>query len=529
MCGILAYLKQGEFSEEDAAHFKATLEKLRPRGPDELNSETISADCGYSVMLGFARLAIVDPTHAGMQPFDHGDTHLICNGEIYDQEAYRKQFPDYEYRSKSDCEVLLPAFEHYGSKLFKLLDAEYAGIFVTKTGIYVARDYPGIRPLFYGKDVDGDIIAFASEAKALQEFPLITSIAQFLPGHYWYKDFASGSETFTQYYTLPSINDLLEEQPRHNLREMLRNTLLKSVKDRLISDQPICFMLSGGLDSSIVVSCARFILGPDVEILTYSIGLADSKDAEAAADVADYLKTTHTNVTITFDEAFAAIPAVINALESHCQTTIRASTMQWLLAKWIRENTKCEVILTGDGADELFLGYAYDKLCPKDDLAYIENKSLVDNLHKFDVLRSDRAIASNSLEGRVPFLSREMINFSMSLPMDIKRAEHNDWIEKAILREAFDCTLPGQDNVPSLPKKLLWRPKEAFSDGVGHSWSDGIKKRIKETTKCASEDEYYREIYDTKFKFDLTEEHWRPKWTTVKDSSARFLQCYNAQ
>jgi asparagine synthase (glutamine-hydrolysing) len=558
MCGIFAFLRRIDHQLHDEElrrrqqkwrleQAKLGFRRIRHRGPDQTRITDFGSSSNPNAFLGFHRLAIIDPTEAGMQPIVGKDLYLLCNGEIYNHRELEKKY-SIETRSKSDCEVIAHLYDLFGrgssavAQICQILDAEFCFfIYDTRTEIlHVARDF-GIRPLFYL--ITDDCLALASEAKALMPITLPgETIQPFPPNTYWSSDNPSW---FIPYYALP-LRPV--SKPIEYWRSEINRTLTKSVKDRLVADRPLGFFLSGGLDSSLVVSIASRLLGGTNEdstgqqmvdqIQTFSIGLEGSPDILAARKVSSFLSTKHHEVIFTVEEALASIEEIIRSSETFDTTTIRASTPQYLLSKWISNNTEIRVLLSGEGSDELGYGYLMWHQAPSLEEAQVASKDLCNNLYLYDCLRVDRTTACWGLEVRVPFLSREMIDLfhyiSPEYKMPAPRHCHTSQIEKALIRSSFEGYLP---------EEILWRTKAAFSDAVGHGWVDALKAMVEqkisdqefETERelfehCqprTKEELYYRRIFEKYYPGQkLIPDFWRQRWSADHDPSARSLACY---
>lgn len=500
MCGIIAIF--GETRE-------VPLGLLTHRGPDDFRSETLG-----KCRMDFYRLAINDTSAAGMQPFKHPKRMLVCNGEIYNHRSFRTG----EEKSKSDCEVLLNLVYTMGiENTVKSINGDFAMVYTDGNRVVAARDPVGVRPMFYTRYAK-DSIAFASEAKALMF--LGTRIDIFPPGHF-YDSYVNDFMCYhTGYWNIYKFNG------SKNL-EKIRHALEDAVHIRLDNtDREIGFLLSGGLDSSLIAAIASRKIG---RIRTFSIGLEGSPDLLAAQKVSRYLATDHTEVTFTVEEGIRSIRDVIQSLESYDTTTVRASTPMWLLCKFIKENTNCRYIFSGEGSDEILGGYLYFHKAPSVEEFACENMRRLKLIHQFDGLRADRCAGAHGLDLIVPFLDKNFINCCMEMNQTLKMTS----LEKQILREAF---------VGYLPDDVLWRQKDGMSDAVGTGWVAGIKKHAEATTSdrmfevtrfmcphntpLTKEEAYYRELfwshYDSR-NDHLISEIWRPKWTTITDPSARLL------
>ena len=385
MCSIMGYC--GSSAAYDK--FVEGLLKTVTRGPDDRRV----VDTGKG-LLGFERLSIMGLTPSGMQPFELDGSYVVCNGEIYGFEKIKEELSGkYTFQSESDCEILLPLYKEYGTDMFKMLDAEFACIIydAETEGYIAARDPIGIRPLYYGYDADG-VILFASEPKNLTE--LTDKIMPFPPGYY-YKD-----GEFICYCDIAKVDTVCYD----NLETVCKNIhdkLVAGVEKRLIADAKVGFLLSGGLDSSLV--CAIAAKKSSTPIKTFAIGMSeDAIDLKYAKQVADYIGSDHKEVIITKDDVLSSLKEVIHLLGTFDITTIRASMGMYLLCKAIHEQTDIRVLLTGEISDELF-GYKYTDFAPDAAAFQQESEKRIRELHMYDVLRADRCISVNSLEARVPF------------------------------------------------------------------------------------------------------------------------------
>jgi len=497
MCGIIAL-----FGEE----VDISSHLLNHRGPDDYKSQTLG-----KCRMDFYRLAINDLTPAGMQPFRQGSHMLVCNGEIYNH----RDFPKPPGSSQSDCEVILPLIEAHGiEKALNLMNGDFAFVVSDGKRIMAARDPIGVRPLFYTR-YGSNSIAFASEAKAL--LCLNSKIDIFPPGHFYDSYFDNFVCYYTGYWRVDKQTEI------HQLRETFEEAVHMRIEN---TEREIGFLLSGGLDSSLIASIATRKLG---RIKTFSIGVTGSPDLEAARVVSKYLNTDHTEVTFTPEEGISHIRNVIRSLESYDTTTVRASTPMWLLCKYIKENTDCRYIFSGEGSDELLGGYLYFHNAPSVDEFACENMRRLRLIHQFDGLRADRCAGAHGLDLIVPFLDKHFIDFCMNINQNDKMGG----IEKRILREAFEGYLPDD---------ILWRQKDGMSDAVGTNWVDEIKmytnKEISDdiykntrsytehNTPLSKEEVFYRTIFWDLYGKDndhLISEIWRPKWTNITDPSARLL------
>ena len=517
MCGFMVSTKKMTRKE-----FMKGFKKIKHRGPD---MERIIDSIGT---FGFQRLSIMGISETGMQPFVKDDKICVCNGEIYGFKKIKEELikDGVKFKSESDCEVLIPMFEKYGFKMFEKLDAEFALVMHDGKDFIAARDPLGIRPLFYGySKIDGSII-FASEAKALHE--LCSLVYPFEPGTYYYKS------KFHKYRDVSDVKAF--DEPLDEVYKKIRKYLTDGIIKRLDSDVPLGFLLSGGLDSSLVCSVAAKYL--DKPIRTFAVGMSeDAIDLKYARIVADYIKSDHTEVIITKEDVLSILPEVIEKLETWDITTIRASVGMYLICKWIRKHTDIKVLMTGEISDELF-GYKYTDFAPTALEFQTESEKRIKELYMYDVLRADRCISGASIEGRVPFGDLKFVEYVLGLQSETKMNTYGQG--KYLLRQAFTGDY--------LPDEILFREKAAFSDAVGHSLVDIIKeyaqslytdeeyeiKRQKYTYKTpfTKESLMYREIFESFYKdrSDLIIDYWMPnkKWDGCKvdDPSARVLSNY---
>ena len=524
MCAIMGFSKKTRTQEEIRPYFDRTVS----RGPDM--SKIIETPSGW---LCFHRLAIMGLSEAGMQPFELDGDYVVCNGEIYGFRPLKRQLTEkgYQFKSGSDCEILLPLFREYGLSMFARLDAEFAMIIYDSMtdSLIAARDPIGIRPLFYGYDKDGGII-FSSEAKNL--VGLCDEICPFPPGHYY----AYGK--FVRYADLTTVKTYSEDDLETACKK-IRDKLIAGVDKRLDADAPLGFLLSGGLDSSLVCAISSLILGK--KIRTFAIGMEkDAIDLKYARQVADFIGSDHTEVYMTRQQVLDSLEEVIAMLGTWDITTIRASMGMYLCCKYIHEHTDLRVLLTGEISDELF-GYKYTDFAPSPEAFQKEAEKRIRELHMYDVLRADRCISVNSLEARVPFGDLDFVKYVMSIDPRLKMNTYD--MGKYLLRHAFE-----KDHL--LPDDILWRQKAAFSDAVGHSMVDDLKAYAEEKytdeefetlrrqydycTPFTKESLLYREIFEKYYpgQAPMIQDFWMPNksWEgcDVADPSARVLANYGA-
>ena len=500
MCGIFALL-YSTISLEKATE---AFQKGKHRGPDESIFTT------NEVWLGFHRLAIQGVTN-GSQPFHIEGIQLVCNGEIYNhKELYKKM--KVTPMTQSDCEVLIPMYRRYGIEhtVQQIQGSEFAFVLYDNGVCYAVRDPYGVRPLYQG--TLGSMICFASEIKM---FPSGFDVKEVVPGTI--VCCKNGQVTETKYCSLPTIQSTLI-----NPYKQIRETLYECVKRRVMqTERPMAALLSGGLDSSLItmlVCQARKELGIHEPLETYSIGLDGAEDLKYASIVADYLGTKHTTIIMPEEDFLNAIPHVIYAIESYDTTTVRASVGNFLVAKYISQHSKAKIVFNGDGSDEVCGGYLYMKRAPDDIEFDKECRRLVSDIYLFDGKRSDRCISYHGLEARTPFLDRAFVELYLSVPSLLRFTE----CEKNLLRLSF---------THMLPESILWRKKEAFSDGVSslqRSWFSIIQDNVPPSIdqNYTAEQCYYKTIYDSYFRVDVLPYYWMPKYTNTKDCSARTLENY---
>lgn len=570
MCGIWFYLSTNKINENEYKIFYESFLKLKQRGPD-YSSFTLYDE--YNLIIGFHRLAINGLiSNSANQPFIYENENkkilVICNGEIYNYKSLAEKY-SIQLNSGSDCEILAPLYNIVGIKeLLSIIDAEFAFILCDidkKTGnisIYIARDHCGIRPLYISTSNNNFFLS--SELKGL---PYLTNpnyhTQHFPPRHYAlfntntsYNDNILYNANLLYNAPVESIKILYHNyfdfinvpesiKCLDDAKVMIRENFINSVKSRLMSDAKIGCLLSGGLDSSIVASIASHYYHNTLE--TFCIGIdSNAPDILYAAKVAAHIGSNHHTVIIPESDWLNAIDAVIYNIESYDITTVRASTGQYLISKWIASNTDVKVLLIGDGSDELMGGYIYMSRAPTAHDFNSETIKLLNEIHQFDVLRCDRGISSNGLEARVPFLNLNFIKTYLSISSDLKYHTINNikHIEKYLFRTSFDTN-------EYLPKEVLFRHKEAFSDGVSNndkSWYKIIQSHV---DKLISNEEfmqqknnyninqphtkealYYRKIFEKYFgnKDDVVKtipHFWLPNWAdNITEPSARVLSNY---
>ena len=489
MCGIVCLFDAKQKTEILRPQVLEMSKKIRHRGPDWSGIFQ-----NEKVIFSHERLAIVDPT-SGKQPLFSKDKKIVLavNGEIYNHRELRLEFPEYDFQTESDCEVIIPLFQKYGKDFVDKLNGIFAfAIYDIENDIYfVARDHMGICPLYQGWDKNGNYYV-ASELKALEG--VCKTIENFLPGHFLFS--VDGYE-MQQWYKR-DWEDF--ENVKDNTTDIaeLRKALEDAVHRQLMSDVPYGVLLSGGLDSSIISAVTakysrnRIESGDTQEawyprLHSFAVGLEGSPDLIAAKKAADHIGSIHHEVHFTIQEGLDAVRDVIYHLETYDVTTIRASTPMYLLARVIK-SMGIKMVLSGEGADEIFGGYLYFHKAPNAKEFHEENVRKLNKLHLYDCLRANKSLMSWGIEGRVPFLDKEFMDVAMRLnPKDKMVIAHEPKIEKWILRKAFEDLLP---------ESITWRQKEQFSDGVGYSWIDSLKE-------VASNEVTDEMMTNAKFRFPL--------------------------
>ncbi len=506
MCGIVGIFNIKQQTADLRKKALRMSQKIRHRGPD-----WSGIYCGKSAILAHERLSIVDPK-SGKQPlFSPDNKHILAvNGEIYNHRAIREQYKDkYKFQTGSDCEVILALYQEKGIDFLE----DISGIFAfalydeEKDEFLIARDPIGVIPLFIGRDKDGKVYC-ASELKALEGF--CDEYEPFLPGHYysskegimkrWYKrDWFEYDAVKDNAASVKDIHDALES----------------AVKRQLMSDVPYGVLLSGGLDSSVISAVAKKFAHKRIEeegksdawwprLHSFAVGLKGAPDLAKAKEVAEHIGTVHHEINYTIQEGLDAIRDVIYFIETYDVTTVRASTPMYLLARVIK-SMGIKMVLSGEGADEIFGGYLYFHKAPNAKEFHEETVRKLGKLHLYDCLRANKSLSAWGVEGRVPFLDKEFLDVAMRTNPEAKMCPGNE-IEKKIVREAF---------AEYLPESVAWRQKEQFSDGVGYSWIDTLKQITSEqvtdeqmahaaerfpiNTPMNKEEYYYRTIFEEHF------------------------------
>ena len=557
MCGIWSYIQLLSKPIELAQLFKQ-FNRLKHRGPDMTRFETYQ-----NVVIGFHRLAIMDPTFRSNQPFiledDDHTVICICNGEIYNFKEIIKAHGLHE--GKNDCMVLPEVYvkmlkegkeADFNSFIMNEVKGEFAFVLFEfdrmkhlKT-LVVGRDEVGIRPLYYTPYKKGvSEIVFTSEMKGFPDKPL----SEFPPGHLMTYTFSELDQVNVHDYDYSRMYQVVYgrgSSPAY-FKSIVQTSVINSVRRRLTADQPFAFLLSGGVDSSLVAALSAKILGKPIR--TFCCGMQEGTDLQYARQVAKHIGSQHTEVFFTPEEGLAAIHDVIYTIESWDTTSVRASVGQYLVSKYIGLNTDCKVVMVGEGPDEVCSSYLFNWYAPDGKALDQAAKDYVRNIHHYDVKRADRCIARWGLEGRVPLLDPEFIAAYWKIPGEQRMPVHKG-MEKWWLRDAFA-------NTGLLPDTVLWRKKEAFSDGVSgtksnKSWFQIIQEWVEDKvtdeelanaattypycTPSTKEAYYYRKVFCQHFELQQTiiPGYWQPKWssdgteiTDYIDPSARVLDIYN--
>lgn len=506
MCGIAAILNIRKQTPELREKALAMARKIRHRGPD-----WSGIYCGGSAILAHERLSIVDPQSGG-QPLYSPDKKVVLavNGEIYNHREIRKEYAGkYDFQTGSDCEVILALYQEYGIHFLEKLNGIFAFVLYDseKDEFLIARDPIGVIPLYIGYDSDGKVYC-ASELKALEGF--CERYEPFLPGHCYY----SKDWKMTRWYVRDWTQyEAVADAPASV--SALREGLEKAVREQLMSDVPYGVLLSGGLDSSVISAIAKRYAARRVEtdgkmaawwpqLHSFAIGLEGAPDLAKAREVADFIGTVHHEIHYTIQEGLDALRDVIYYIETYDVTTVRASTPMYLLARVIK-SMGIKMVLSGEGADEIFGGYLYFHKAPDARAFHEETVRKLSKLYLYDCLRANKSLAAWGVEGRVPFLDKEFLDVAMRLNPEAKMCPGKT-IEKKIVREAF---------ADLLPESVAWRQKEQFSDGVGYSWIDMLKEftakevsdeqmahaaeRFPVNPPRNKEEYYYRSIFEEHF------------------------------
>jgi len=509
MCGIIGVFNIKKEATQLKEEVLDMAKCIRHRGPDWSGIHV-----GESFIMAHERLAIVDPASGGQPLYNHDKSIVLAvNGEIYNYKELKKELEgDYQFLTGSDCEVIIPLYEKYGVDFADKLNGIFGFcLYDSKKDRYiVARDHMGIIPLYEGYDQQGNYYV-ASELKALEK--KCNKIEVFLPGHYRSSEVGTLQKWYSRdWMTFDAVEN--NESDKAELKQALEN----AVKAQLMGDVPYGVLLSGGLDSSITAAIAKKYSEMRVDsndsekawypqLHSFAIGLEGSPDLAASQKVADYIDTIHHQVTYTVQEGLDAIKDVIYYLETYDITTVRASTPMYLLARVIK-SMGIKMVLSGEGADEIFAGYLYFHKAPSAQALHEESVRKLSTLYQYDCLRANKSLAAWGVEGRVPFLDKDFMDVAMRLNPKDKMCG-NGKMEKTILRETFE---------DYLPHEVAWRQKEQFSDGVGYSWIDSLKELVDEKVSdqmmndakhrfpiqppATKEEYYYRSIFEEHFPSD---------------------------
>lgn len=544
MCGIWLMLSVEDINYQ-LEDIQRNFNNIVGRGPDY----SILKKINNNIFIGFHRLSINELTSLGNQPFEiemrYHKYYLVCNGEIYN---YKNLANDYKIKllSTSDCEILLPLYLKIGiDKLVEEIDGVFSLIIIkinkqnNKIEIISARDKIGVRPLFYGSYGNRKNFLLSSEMKGI--YNLCDEIKVFTPGTIMSTSINDNNIQYNikNYYEFKYTGGYIDNS-EEDMLSLIRIYLGNSIKKRLMSDRPIGSLLSGGLDSSLVSALVAKITKKKIK--TFSISMPGGTDQKYSEMVATYINSDHHNIELSKLEFLEAIEETIWAIESYDVTTVRASVGQFLVSKYISENTNIKVVMSGDGSDEVCSGYIYNYNAPSLDELHDEASKRIEEIHLYDGLRADRATSYHGLELRVPFLDHQFIDMYMKIDKKLRKP-CNEHMEKYLLRKAFES-----ENL--LPPEVLWRKKEAFSDGVSSkedSWHTTIKEYINSKvsdeeyksnymkyTHCrptTKEGYYYRKVFCEKFgnnNSKVIPNYWLPKWCgDIKEPSARILDIYN--
>jgi asparagine synthase (glutamine-hydrolysing) len=536
MCGIFAILKD-HIDDKLLQILNREFQKGQSRGPENSHFEKINEQ----LVFGFHRLAINGyKLDSSEQPIKLDNCILICNGEIYNWKQLHNTL-GIASTTQSDCEIIIHLYRKFGIKAaLTMLDGVFSFVLLDKLTqkLFIARDPYGVRPLFIAQSENNNICV-ASELKMLSKLKLWKNykIQQFTPGTFMC---LNGNDCIQQHFY---INLFINTNNSLNQEELalksIRNDLMCAVEKRVDNtDREFACLLSGGLDSSLITGIVSKLIGPE-NLHTWSIGMKGSEDLKYAAKVSKFLGTNHHSIELETQEFIEAIETVIKTIESYDTTTVRASVGNWLICKYIREQSNAKVIFNGDGSDEVTGGYMYFHYAPSDEAFDKECKRLLKDIHYFDVLRSDRSISSHGLEARTPFLDKTFVQNYLSIPAYLRNHTNDSQPEKYLLRKAFD-------GLNIIPQDVLWRTKEAFSDGVStqkEAWFESIQKyalnyykkcsielgiKYSEMTGAGAEKHLYKAIFNKYYAGceDIIPYFWMPKFVDATDASARTLDVY---
>jgi len=538
MCGIFAVLSS-DIKNKDNKTFEAkNFYKGQNRGPES----SVFKKVNDNILFGFHRLAINGYSNpSSEQPIELEDSVLICNGEIYNWKYLHRSL-NIPTNTGSDCEIIIHLYKKFGIEYtVNILDGVFAFILLDKNAnkVFVSRDPYGVRPLFYSYHKANEChfhYIFSSELKMMTHMitDQIYKAEQFTPGSYTEINMDNGKQITKQYFN-SVCSEITSHHTHEYYHECIRNALIAAVNKRVNNtDREVACLLSGGLDSSLITALVARVLPDPSNLKTWSIGMIGSEDLRYAEMVADHIGSDHHSIILSKQEFLDAIPEVIYTIESYDTTTVRASVGNWLISKYIRENSDAKVVFNGDGSDEVTGGYMYFHLAENALEFDHECKRLLKDICYYDVLRSDRSISSHGLEARTPFLDKNFVQMYLSIPAETRFLEMKGTkIEKYLLRKAFDKT-----NL--LPHNVLWRTKEAFSDGVStqkESWFETIQNFAKEKYKDmnidgpTAEKYWYRELFNQYYPNckEVIPYMWMPKFVQATDASARTLDIYKSK
>lgn len=538
MCGIFGLLLNNSESV-DYENIKKYFKYGEKRGPENSIIDYINED----IIFGFHRLAINGLDEISNQPIrDKNNKYvLICNGEIYNYKELYQKF-NFDSITNSDCEIIIYLYDLLGLNFINFLDGVFSFILydINSDKLVIGRDPHGVRPLYLCNYENGNI-SFCSDLLPLLYDKNIKNISQFLPGtiSVYKKETNVFNKIYHERYFYLDCNiiksdNLPIEYYMYNYIKLLEKSIKKRVEN---CERPIACLLSGGLDSSIISAYVKRFYNNTLE--TYSIGLKDAEDLKYANMVSKHINSKHKSVIFSNEEFINSIPSVIKDIESYDTTTVRASVGNWNIGKYIKKNSDVKVIFNGDGADELMGGYIYFNCCPNDREFHNETMRLLSDISKYDVIRSDKSISSHGLEPRTPFLDKDLTKYYLSIPIEYRNHNNGNYCEKYFIRKAIELY-----DSELLPNEVLWRTKEAFSDGVSSkkkSWFEIIQEsdailnvdtdnyiniHNKPNTK---EQMYYRNIFNELYPNcdNLIPYFWMPKFIeNASDSSARTLNIY---
>lgn len=544
MCGIFALISKDSYhitnDKKDKYSIRKHFEYGKKRGPEHSSIENINSN----IIWGFHRLCINGLDEVSNQPIKTDTCIMMCNGEIYNYKKLIEQF-GLNVKTNSDCEVIVHLYQIVGPTFVNLLDGVFSFLIYdySENRIVVGRDPYGVRPL-YLCHYKNENIGFSSDLKPLLFDENINSVCQYVPGSYSVYDYKVDKYTLTKqeryFFNISYMNEY--QKPVEFYMFHLVQKLKESVKKRVDNcERNVASLLSGGLDSSIISAlvCKEYYDKTGTKLETYSIGLEGGVDLKYSELVAKHIGSKHTTITVSEKDFIYSIEDVIYDIESYDTTTVRASVGNWNVAKYIKENSDAKVIFNGDGADELMGGYMYFHCASNNKDFHDETLRLLSDISKYDVLRSDKSISSHGLEPRTPFLDKEFTRFYISIPIEYRNHNVFGSCEKYLIRKSFEIYCPDL-----LPKEVLWRKKEAFSDGVSSqkkAWYQIIQENntIKNTgirtyehnSPKTSEQEYYRAIFTKHYRNcdKLIPYFWMPKFVeNATDASARTLNVYNS-